>query len=161
MEAPVVLYAEDDENDAFFMERAFTRLKLRDALRIVPSGKDAIDYIAAQGRYADRERYPAPTMVILDVKMPELSGLEVLRWVRRQPDFARIPVIMFTSSTQDSDIAYSRDHGANAYLVKPSNAEHLALLIQDLLDAVSQVSLPGAALQVTGNHVSTNPRLGS
>lgn len=85
--------------------------------------------------------------------MPETSGLEVLTWVRTSPEFGRLPVVMFTSSTQHSDIAYCRKHGANAYLVKPSNAEHLSLLIKEVLAAAAELAGPTALLPLPGNQL--------
>ena len=150
---PPVLYAEDDENDAFFMERAFRKLKQSEALRLVRDGAEALDYLAGEGRFADRAKYPLPSLVVLDVKMPRLSGLEVLCRMRRDPRLSSIPVVMFTSSTHDSDITFSRAHGANAYFEKPSNAEHLALLMADLMKASAQLEGPRAVLPVAGNRV--------
>lgn len=147
MSGPVVLYAEDDPNDAFFMERAFTKLQRASSLKVVPDGQHAIDYLAGAGDFGDRARFPLPGLLLLDVKMPRRSGLEVLQWVRAQPDLARMPVVMFTSSTQRADIEFSRTHGANAFLAKPSNAEHLSLLVKEILAAAEEADLP----EVTGN----------
>lgn len=130
-----VLYAEDDADDAFFMRRAFVKMDAAVALQIVPHGQAAIDYLLGAGDYADRDRHPLPMLLLLDVKMPERSGLEVLSWVRAQAEFAALPVVMFTSSAQETDIDRSRQLGANAYLVKPSNATGLHVLMKAVLDA--------------------------
>ncbi len=132
-----VLYAEDDPNDAFFMGRAFEKLGAGVGLKVVSNGREAIDYLSGVDEYADRARYPLPTLLLLDVKMPQLSGLEVLAWARARTEFAALPVLMFTSSAQKSDVDRSRDLGANGYLVKPSNSTHLHLLIQDILKVVA------------------------
>ncbi len=137
-----VLYAEDDPNDAFFMRHAFTKLNGAVTLNIVSHGRAAIDYLSGAGEYGDRSRYPLPMLLLLDVKMPERSGLEVLSWVRSRPEFTALPVLMFTSSSQQTDIASSRSLGANAYLVKPSNAANLYLLMQDILKVLA-TGLPG------------------
>ena len=150
---PIVLYAEDDENDALFMRRAFTKLHYADALRIVPNGKQAIEYLSGAGAFADRARHPLPTLIILDVKLPQMSGLEVLTWLRAHPTLGRLPVIMFTSTMLASDVAYSRKHGANAYLVKPAQAEHLAVLMQELIEAASSMTNAAAPLPLPGNQV--------
>jgi CheY-like chemotaxis protein len=152
-EPPIVLYAEDDENDALFMRRAFAKLNWADALRIVPNGKEAIDYLSGEGAYADRAQHPLPTLLILDVKLPGMSGLEVLTWLRAHPVLGRLAVVMFTSTMQASDVAYSRKHGANAYLVKPAQAEHLAVLMKDLIDAASSMTNAAAPLPLPGNKV--------
>jgi CheY-like chemotaxis protein len=149
----LVLYAEDDENDAFFMLRAFAKMKRPATLRVVRNGRQAIEYLEGGGTFSNRQEHPLPALLLLDVKMPEVSGMEVLKWVRARPGFARMPVTMFTSSTQESDVAFSRAHGANAYLVKPSNAQHLALLMEDLLSA-AEACTPEARLRVPGNYVA-------
>jgi len=131
----LVLYAEDDENDVFFMERAFSKLKIRSALQVVPDGRAAVDYLSGAGAYQDRTKCPLPDILLLDVKMPDMSGLEVLQWVRERPAFAALPILLFTSSTQRSDIEFSRTHRASAYLVKPSNSENLVALVSRVLAA--------------------------
>jgi len=147
----IVLYGEDDANDAFFMERAFAKLGRREALRIVPNGGIAVQYLEGAGKFADRSQYPDPSLLLLDVKMPEVSGLEALAAVRRRVAFAAIPVAMFTSSTQATDIAFCRAHGANAYLVKPSNAAGLAPLVEGLLRAIERFSVESPRLAIDGN----------
>jgi DNA-binding response OmpR family regulator len=141
----IVLYAEDDDNDAFFMQRAFAKNHCADRLRIVPNGRRAVDYLAGAGEFADRAKFPFPAIVLLDVKMPEMSGLEALAWIRAQREFDGVVVVMFTSSTHESDVKLSRTHGANGYFVKPSNAENLWRLIAEL-DRASQTWRPGAPI---------------
>jgi CheY-like chemotaxis protein len=157
-QGPLMLYAEDDENDAFFMQRAFAKLNRSDALRIVRDGAEAVEYLVGSGAYSDRGKNPLPSIVVLDVKMPRMSGLEVLSWIRSHSHLARVPVVMLTSSTHDSDIVFSREHGANGYLVKPGNAEHLAALIDDLLGACQKLSNPRAVLPIQGNRVGAPAR---
>jgi CheY-like chemotaxis protein len=146
-----VLYAEDDENDAFFMQRAFAKLRRSDALRIAHNGRKAVAYLNGEGEYADRSKFPLPDILLLDVKMPELSGLEVLAWVRAQPQFSKQVIVMFTSSTQDSDVERSRAGGANAYLVKPSNADNLAPLVESIIRACEATSASTRPLSIAGN----------
>lgn len=148
-----VLYAEDDENDVFFMERAFSKLKQQNTLHVVSSGRAAVDYLAGRNGFVDRARYPLPDLVLLDVKMPELSGLEVLRWARAQAQFQALPILMFTSSTQRADIDFSRVHRASGYLVKPSNAQDLTALVRKILDACAQPPPVGGVLLVDGNQM--------
>jgi CheY-like chemotaxis protein len=151
---PTVLYAEDDANDAFFMEIAFEDLKRAESLRIVTNGKKAIEYLTGAGEFADRVKYPAPTLLLLDVKMPAMSGLEVLAWVRARPEFRTLPVVVFSSSTQDADIEFCRAHGANAYLVKPSNADNLAALVLKIDVALAEKGGPHGVLAVDGNRIA-------
>lgn len=152
---PSVVYAEDDENDVFFMERAFSKLKLRGALHVVSNGREAVDYLAGAFAYADRSKYPLPDILLLDVKMPEMSGLEVLKWARAQPEFQALPIVLFTSSTQRTDIETSREYRASAYLVKPSNSENLEMLVSKILSACSARSFNESGfLVLDGNQLS-------
>ena len=148
-----ILYAEDDENDVFFMERAFSKLKLADALQVVPNGRAAVDYLSGVGPFADRSKHPLPDMVLLDVKMPEMSGLEVLKWARARPEYKSLPILLFTSSTQRTDIDFSRNHRASGYLVKPSNAEHLATLVDKILNALANGAAGADVLDVEENQI--------
>jgi CheY-like chemotaxis protein len=151
----IVLYAEDDENDAFFMERAFAKNKSAERLRVVPNGQRAVDYLTGAGEFADRAKFPLPSLVLLDVKMPEMSGLEALASIRARREFDGMTVVMFTSSTHESDVERSRQQGANGYFVKPSNAENLWRLVTELQRA-SEVLLPGARfLAVEGNQLTS------
>lgn len=127
-----VLYAEDSEDDAFLLQRAFTQAGVTHPLVVVPNGKAVVHYLSATGPYADRSQHPFPRLVLLDIKLPHRTGLDVLCWIRQQPELRRLPVIMLTSSAQDRDIASAYSLGANGYLVKPSNATGLAQLGRDL-----------------------------
>ncbi|HZZ58993.1 MAG TPA: response regulator [Opitutaceae bacterium] len=127
-----VLYAEDSEDDAFLLQRAFTQAGVTHPLVVVPNGKAVVHYLSATGQYVDRAQHPFPRLVLLDIKMPHRTGLDVLCWIRQQPELRRLPVIILTSSAQDRDIASAYSLGANGYLVKPSNAAGLAQLGKDL-----------------------------
>ncbi len=124
MNAPTILYAEDDENDVFLMERAFRKADFP-GLRIVPNGQQAVDYLNGAAPYEDRAKHPAPSLVLLDINMPRLSGLEALAWIRAQAGYRTLPIVMFTSSTQEKDFRTAYSAGATAYVVKPSNAASL------------------------------------
>jgi CheY-like chemotaxis protein len=120
---PPILYAEDDDNDAFLFNRAFQEAEIRNPLLIVPDGNTAIEYLTGKGSYTNREKYPLPCLILLDLKMPGKSGLEVLKWVRSHPSVSTIPVLMLTSSSQDGDVHRSYLQGANGYLVKPNKMD--------------------------------------
>lgn len=130
-----VLYIEDDANDVFFMRRAFRKLGLSETLAVAGDGDEGVAYLGGAGTFADREAYPLPDIVLLDLKMPGRSGLEVLTWIRAQPTLASLKVVMFTSSTQRSDLAYCATHGADAYVVKPSRADLADLVVAKVLAA--------------------------
>ena len=115
-----VLVAEDDESDAFLMQRAFHSFGLMRPPHIVGDGGEAIAYIAGEGRYSDRMAFPCPALIILDLKMPRVDGFQVLKWLNEHPDFRVIPTIVLSSSADPRDVKHSYCLGANGYLCKPS-----------------------------------------
>ena len=127
---PTLLLVEDNEDDVFIFRRALARAALGNDVQVVTDGQDAIDYLAGAGPFAERARFPLPYLVLLDLKLPRRSGLEVLEWVRGQPELAHIPVIVLTSSAEARDIQRTRELGALHYLVKPPHPDLLADLIQ-------------------------------
>src|SRR5947208_11973317 len=114
-----ILVAEDDADDAFFLQRAFKKLGIPTSLKFVHDGQEAIDYLHGDAQFADRLRYPLPDLLLLDLKMPRLTGFEVLGWVRKQHNLRRLPVVIFSSSGELTDINRAYDLGANSYLIKP------------------------------------------
>ena len=128
-----ILYAEDDPNDVFFMQRAFKQAGIVNPLHIVTNGSLAIDYLAGSGPYASREENPLPCPVLLDLKMPGKSGLDVLKWIRQQPGMA-LPVVILTASAEEADIAAAYRLGANGFLTKPCEAGKL----EDLVRAIKE-----------------------
>lgn len=153
MKPVTVLYADDDENDAFFMERAFARLDGHSRLRVVTNGVLAVKYLSGAGAYADRDAFPLPALLLLDVKMPHMSGLEVLKWTRAQREFDHLPVVMFSSSTQQADIDFCATHGASAYLVKPSRADQLSDLVPQVVAAALDQESIRRKLDLPGNQL--------
>jgi|SRR5579872_2648568 len=120
-----ILLVEDEENDATLLKMAFKRNKLNNPLHWAKDGLDAIAYLNGDGPYTDRKLYPFPEVMILDLKMPRMSGLELLAWVREHPEFRVIPTIIMTSSHQEADIEKAYHLGANTYMIKPSSFEEL------------------------------------
>ncbi len=116
-----VLVVEDDINDVLLLKRAFSKSHpvSPPALTVVADGESAVRYLGGDGEFGDRERHPLPSLVLLDLKLPRMSGHEVLEWRRHQTRLVRIPVVVMSSSQQASDIARAYDCGANSYLVKP------------------------------------------
>ncbi len=118
-----ILLVEDNDDDVFLITRAFQNVGLITPMVRATDGQNAIDYLSGTGTYADRVKYPLPALILLDIKMPFLSGLEVLRWLRAHPPLATLPVIMFTTSNQECDVRNAYACGANAFLVKPLRIE--------------------------------------
>src|SRR5437867_12114441 len=120
MSARTILLAEDEQNDVILFQRAMDRASLNtDSLKVVQDGEQAISYLSGQGIYANRDLYPLPTLLLLDLKMPRKSGLEVLSWLRKQPQLRYLIVVFLTSSNRSEDVRLAYDAGANSYLVKP------------------------------------------
>jgi CheY-like chemotaxis protein len=133
MSKPILL-VEDDENDVFFMRRAMNRAEVANPLQVTRDGQDALDYFQGKGNYTDRAQFPLPCLVLLDLKLPRVRGLEVLKWVREQPHLSGLPVVVLTSSaeTRDIDVAYRT--GANSYLVKPPSADRWMEMVKALAE---------------------------
>jgi DNA-binding response OmpR family regulator len=115
----VLLHVEDDPNDVLLLQRAFRKANAAITIQAVTDGDKAVAYLSGADEYSDREKYPLPAVVLLDLKMPRKSGLEVLQWVRSNEKVRRLIVIIFTSSKHDEDVNKAYDIGANSYLVKP------------------------------------------
>ncbi len=126
----IILLVEDDSNDVLLLQRAFQKAGLRNALRIVRDGEQAIHYLSGQGMYANRERYPQPFLMLLDLKMPGTNGFEVLQWARAEPDLKRLLIVVLTSSHLQTDVDRAYELGANSYLVKPVEFNEMVNLIQ-------------------------------
>lgn len=127
-----ILYAEDDENDMFFMERAFEKLNVANPLRMVSDGRQAIAYLSGGEPFSNRDENPIPCLILLDLSMPGKGGLDVLQWVRTQPAFSEIPVVVLTSSNQESDIHRAGLLGASGYLIKPGEPDELIQMVREL-----------------------------
>lgn len=115
----IVLYVEDEESDRFLMQLAFQKLGMENALRMVNHGRAAIEYLSGSGVYGDRCEYPVPAVVLLDLNLPEVHGFEVLKWIREQPGYGGLPVVVFTSSAREEDSQRARLLGATDFLLKP------------------------------------------
>ena len=116
--APLVLLVEDDVDDRLFFERALKKAGYGWMLATAVTGREAIDYLAGTGRFSDRAIYPVPSYVLLDLKLPEISGLEVLEWIRKHPSLGTLPVIVLSSSRETSDLERATKLGIDAYEVK-------------------------------------------
>ena len=120
-----ILLVEDNEDDVFLMKRALKAARVMNPLYVVEDGQEAVDYLGGAGKFADRESYPLPAVVFLDLKLPLISGHDVLAWIRRQYALESVVVIVLTSSNEASDLSRSYALGANSYLVKPPTPEQL------------------------------------
>ena len=125
-----ILYVDDDENDIRLVKFASEPAGVSHCLQSVNSGPQAIDYFQGRGPYADRSKFPLPKVLLLDLRMPRMNGLEVLRWLRSQPDLTGTVVIVFTASAHPDDITRACQLGANAFVQKPSSQAELIRFLQ-------------------------------
>ncbi len=127
-----ILLVEDDPNDIVVVRRAFAKANLVNPIQVVTDGDAAVAYLSGQGPYADREQYPMPVLVLLDLKLPRRSGFEVLEWLKQQPGLKRIRTVVLTSSSRIPDINRAYDLGANSYLTKPVAFEAVIDMVKTL-----------------------------
>lgn len=118
-----VLLVDDNHMDIELTQDAFREAKHGDLLQVARGGQEALDYLFGRGDFSDRRLHPMPDLLLLDLKMPVVDGMEVLRQVKGTPIIKRIPIIILTSSKEEGDRAMSYDLGANSYLVKPISYE--------------------------------------
>lgn len=141
-----LLVAEDSEDDVFLLDRALRQTGVAINARFVSDGQEALNYLQGVGGFRDRQTYPMPAMIMLDLKMPRLDGFDVLAWLKSQPEHRRTPVIIFSSSDDRRDIDRAYNLGANCFLMKPGATGEMPELLR-ILDAFWRryVKLPDAA----------------
>ncbi len=118
-----ILLVEDDENDVLFTQLALKAAEVANPMTMLTDGQQALDYFQGKGEYADRGKYPLPYLVLLDLKLPMVVGLDVLKWLRARPEFNSTIVVVLTASGRPADVATAYRLGANSYLVKPSSLD--------------------------------------
>jgi two-component system response regulator len=124
-----ILQVDDDANDIFLLQHAMKKVGVTNPIQVATDGQEAIDYLRGIGKFTDREKFPFPGLLLMDLKLPYVMGLDVLRWIRTQP---RTPlmVLVLTASAEDDDIAEAYRLGANAFLTKPSEASKLEDMVR-------------------------------
>jgi two-component system, response regulator len=127
------LAVEDDPNDALFLQRAFQKLGFGEALKILVDGQEARDYLSGRGKYGDPALCPVPDVIILDLKLPRLNGLEFLTWLRTDTRLASSPVVVLTSSANSGDVARAKSLGVISYFVKPAGFEPLITCAKEIV----------------------------
>lgn len=123
MSAYIILHVEDSDDDAFLLERALSRAGVYSRLHRVGDGRQAVEYLSGTGLFTNREAHPLPSLVLLDLKLPQLDGFEVLSWARSQAELEHLPVFILSSSDMPEDVARARELGAQAYFVKSARFE--------------------------------------
>ncbi|HEV3271359.1 MAG TPA: response regulator [Candidatus Methylacidiphilales bacterium] len=126
-----ILLAEDNENDVELTLTALQEYRLRNEVEVVRDGAEALDYIYQRGKYSKRVE-GLPCVILLDLKMPRVDGIEVLRQIKSDPALRHIPVVMLTSSREEKDLVASYDLGVNAFVVKPVDFDQFLQAIRSL-----------------------------
>jgi len=129
-----ILLVEDNPQDAELMIRALRKQNLANQIHIAEDGAEALDFIFCKGQYSDRDFSKSPKVIFLDLKLPKISGLEVLQEIKSNPLTRTLPVVVVTSSRENPDIKKAYELGVNSYVVKPVNFD-------DFLKAMSQIGL--------------------
>ncbi|RJS82817.1 response regulator [Methanophagales archaeon] len=130
-----ILLVEDTEDDILIVERALKKGMLRSRLFVARDGEEALDFLYNRGDYADEKRYPKPDIILLDLRLPKLDGIDVLKRIRSDEKLKDIPVVVFTSSDRDVDIIKTYEDGVRGYIVKSAFIQK-TVKMEGLLDAI-------------------------
>jgi CheY-like chemotaxis protein len=133
-----ILHVEDDPNDTLLLEHACRKAGVVFDVQAVNDGDQAIAYLRGLNDFSDRMKYPLPSLILLDLKMPRVSGFDVLAWLQSDESLCQLPVVVLTSSNHDADVKRAYDLGAKSYLVKPVGFEALVELVKTLPGLVEQ-----------------------
>lgn len=127
-----ILLVDDNADDRFFVEQAWRKANIKNPLRTLEDGRHALDYLLGVGQYADRAHHPIPALLLLDIKMPGMTGFELLERLRRDERLRTLPVLILTASTAPSDVNEAYRLGANGFFIKPSSAQELVEMMAAL-----------------------------
>ncbi len=149
MEIPVmILVAEDDPNDVMLLKRAFYKAGVNVPIRFVRDGQEVIDYLEGRPPFEDPVQSPVPTLLLLDLKMPRLNGFEVLEWLHRQALLHRLPVVVFSASSEPEDRRRAYSLGAGSYVVKPQDPKQFMEVVQLLKRYWVDINFPPPDLTI-------------
>ncbi len=142
--APTLLLVEDSADDVLFVRRALAKIGCSLHLAVAEDGEQAVRYLRGEGEYADRAVHPLPNVVLLDWKLPRMSGIEVLEWIRQQSSLRNMPVIVLTSSRQQENIDRAYRACANSYLQKPVAFDDLTALMKKICEYWLDLNITGS-----------------
>jgi len=126
----MILLVEDNEDHAFLIRRGLCKGPSVGPLQVVISGEEAIEYLSGTGRYSDRDEFPLPSVVLLDLELPGVSGFEVLRWIRKQTELNNVWVVVITCSELEQDASFASILGANSFILKPRDLDSLIQMVE-------------------------------
>jgi CheY-like chemotaxis protein len=129
---PLILMADDDEDDRLLIKDAMAECQMTDNVRFVHDGEELLDYLLHRGKFADPSSSPAPGLILLDLNMPRKDGHQALREIRAHADLRRIPVVVFTTSKADREVAAIYESGANSFVPKPTGYEALVNIMKTI-----------------------------
>ncbi|MDD1674806.1 MAG: response regulator [Methanomicrobiales archaeon] len=127
-----ILLVEDNPNDVELILHVFRWCNLSDQVHVAWDGEEALDFVFGTGTYANRDPHKKPKVILLDLKLPKIDGIEVLRRIKENPQTRTIPVVVLTSSKEERDVVESYNLGVNSYIVKPVKFDEFANVIRDL-----------------------------
>ena len=127
-----ILQVEDDPNDVFLLQHAMKRVGVTNPVQIARDGQEAIDYLQGAGKFADRDKFPLPCLVLLDLKLPKVDGLEILREIKSDERTKAIPVIVMTSSKEQRDWVESHELGVDSFVTKPVDFDSFSKAVSKL-----------------------------
>ena len=155
-EQPVILLAEDREDDILLIRQAFQKGGINVPLFVVRNGEEVVAYLRGEGKFFNRDEYPLPSLLLLDLKMPRMDGFEVLKWIRTQPGLNTLRVVVLTCSERIRDVNIAYNLGANSFLVKPMDFEHVVELTKILKDYWLRLDKPPETYRESRNKTSDN-----
>jgi two-component system response regulator len=148
MNTPVILLVEDNPDDEALTLRALARSGLDDRIKVVRDGAEALDFLFGTGPYADRDVSRLPSLILLDLKLPRIDGLEVLRRIRADPRTGLACVVVFTSSGEERDILHAYQHHANSFVRKPVAFESFSQTVEQVARYWLSVNEPDRSVSV-------------
>jgi two-component system response regulator len=137
-----ILVAEDDANDRKLFHLALQRIGTEVKIREVTDGTDVRDYLEGNRHFGNRGEFPLPNLLIVDLKMPKMDGLDVIKWIRKEAKFARLPIVMLSGSGMSKDVAEAYRLGVNSYVQKPDDFVEFVRKLRLMIDYWQAVELP-------------------
>ncbi len=125
-----IVVAEDNEDYAFFLERILQAIQPANRTVMLADGAEVADYLCGNGQYRDRELYPLPDLLLTDLKMPRMSGFDLLRWLQAHPECSTTPTLVLSSSSDEHDVVLAYELGAAAFLIKPGGLDEIETMLR-------------------------------